>query len=57
MTLEQGLTKTCLLPRFSALQMPLRQSRKTLMRTILCLLGVLKNVGGNEVEGILGGAP
>eukprot|EP00444_Apocalathium_aciculiferum_P046788 CAMPEP_0183498676 /NCGR_PEP_ID=MMETSP0371-20130417/1017_1 /TAXON_ID=268820 /ORGANISM="Peridinium aciculiferum, Strain PAER-2" /LENGTH=49 /DNA_ID=CAMNT_0025692257 /DNA_START=22 /DNA_END=171 /DNA_ORIENTATION=+ len=33
-TFEFGLTWTWRLPRFSALQMPFRQSRSTLMRTM-----------------------
>lgn len=35
MTLEEGLINTCLLPRFSALNMLLRASLSTLMRTMV----------------------
>jgi len=39
MTLEFGLIRTCLLPRFSALQIELRASFKTFTRTILPVKG------------------
>merc|ERR1719471_2620150 len=39
-TLEQGLSSTCLLPRFSALFIHLRASARLCMRTILSLVEV-----------------
>lgn len=39
-TLEDGLISTCLLPRFSALYMLLRESLRTLIRTIVPFRGL-----------------
>jgi hypothetical protein len=37
MTLDEGLIRTCLLPRFSALLMAFKQSLRTEVRTILAI--------------------